>query len=127
MKWAFVTGSFVDCPAIGADGTIYVGSWDYNLYAIKPRRHAEVGVRQLAGVVALLRRQSGAGTAQFTSAPVRGGFVLYGDDQPLYAIWHSDRDPSDGRRRRRGAGDAQEIAPTSLKFPKTKLGTPEQS
>jgi outer membrane protein assembly factor BamB len=23
-------------PAIGADGTIYVGSWDYNLYAVKP-------------------------------------------------------------------------------------------
>ena len=36
-KWAFKTGFFVDSsPAIGSDGTIYVGSRDNNLYAINP-------------------------------------------------------------------------------------------
>jgi len=37
QKWAFATGSGVfSSPAIGADGTIYVGSYDFNLYAINP-------------------------------------------------------------------------------------------
>jgi outer membrane protein assembly factor BamB len=37
QKWSFTTGSYVSSsPAIGADGTIYVGSDDYNLYAINP-------------------------------------------------------------------------------------------
>jgi len=36
-KREFLTGDFVtSSPAIGADGTIYVGSWDYNLYAVGP-------------------------------------------------------------------------------------------
>ena len=36
-KWAFKTGSYVQSsPAIGSDGTIYVGSYDDNLYAINP-------------------------------------------------------------------------------------------
>ena len=36
QKWAFPTGGFVGSPAIGADGTLYVGSNDFNLYAINP-------------------------------------------------------------------------------------------
>ena len=36
-KWAFETGDRVwTNPAIGSNGTIYVGSWDKNLYAINP-------------------------------------------------------------------------------------------
>lgn len=36
-KWAFKTGDRVrSSPAIAADGTIYVGSDDYNVYAIRP-------------------------------------------------------------------------------------------
>ena len=36
-KWSFQTGYDVDSsPAIGSDGTIYVGSRDGNLYAINP-------------------------------------------------------------------------------------------
>jgi outer membrane protein assembly factor BamB len=31
----FKTGWYASTPAIGADGTIYFGSWDGNLYAIK--------------------------------------------------------------------------------------------
>jgi len=37
FKWKFTTFSNVDStPAIGPDGTIYVGSWDGNFYAITP-------------------------------------------------------------------------------------------
>jgi outer membrane protein assembly factor BamB len=36
LKWAFDTGGAISSPAIGADGTIYVGSNDTNLYAINP-------------------------------------------------------------------------------------------
>ena len=38
QKWAFPTGGFVGSPAIGADGTVYVGSFELlnNLYAINP-------------------------------------------------------------------------------------------
>jgi len=37
LKWSFTTGSRIySSPAIGADGTIYVGSIDNNLYAINP-------------------------------------------------------------------------------------------
>ena len=33
--WEFETGDIVSDPAIGPDGTVYVGSWDKKLYAIK--------------------------------------------------------------------------------------------
>ena len=33
--WEFETGSYVSSPAIGSDGTVYVGSGDSKLYAIK--------------------------------------------------------------------------------------------
>ncbi|MBA7653130.1 Outer membrane protein assembly factor BamB [subsurface metagenome] len=37
LKWAFLTGGGIySSPAIDSDGTIYVGSWDNNLYAINP-------------------------------------------------------------------------------------------
>jgi len=36
-KWKFTTGGMVESsPAIGSDGTIYVGSDDDSLYAINP-------------------------------------------------------------------------------------------
>ena len=36
-KWAFKTGDWgASSPSIGTDGTIYVGSYDNNLYAINP-------------------------------------------------------------------------------------------
>jgi len=36
VLWEFETGDFVGCsPAIGSDGTVYVGSSDNKLYAIK--------------------------------------------------------------------------------------------
>jgi len=37
LKWAFHAGSKVDSsPAIGADGTIYIGCENGNLYALNP-------------------------------------------------------------------------------------------
>ena len=37
MKWAFSTGGWVESsPALGMDGTAYVGSFDGKLYAINP-------------------------------------------------------------------------------------------
>jgi outer membrane protein assembly factor BamB len=37
LKWSFTTGSGVfSSPAIGSDGTIYVGSSDYKVYAVNP-------------------------------------------------------------------------------------------
>ena len=37
LKWAYTTGgAVVSSPAIGADGTVYVGSEDDKLYAIDP-------------------------------------------------------------------------------------------
>ena len=37
LKWKYKTGGSIwSSPAIGSDGTIYVGSWDGNLYAINP-------------------------------------------------------------------------------------------
>jgi hypothetical protein len=37
LKWKFQINNWVDSsPSIGKDGTIYVGSWDSNLYAINP-------------------------------------------------------------------------------------------
>ncbi|MFC1582351.1 PQQ-binding-like beta-propeller repeat protein, partial [Planctomycetota bacterium] len=36
-KWSFVTGDkIISHPALAADGTVYVGSWDDNVYAINP-------------------------------------------------------------------------------------------
>lgn len=36
QKWKFATGGGLASPVIAADGTIYVGSADFNLYAISP-------------------------------------------------------------------------------------------
>ena len=35
LRWKFKTNDWVSSsPLVGADGTVYVGSWDGNLYAI---------------------------------------------------------------------------------------------
>ena len=37
MKWSFETAGLVNSsPAVGPDGTVYIGSWDDYLYAINP-------------------------------------------------------------------------------------------
>ena len=38
VLWEFKTGGgLTSSPAIGSDGTVYVGSWEANLYAINPK------------------------------------------------------------------------------------------
>ena len=37
LQWTYPTGAiFCSSPTLGADGTIYIGSWNGNLYAINP-------------------------------------------------------------------------------------------
>ena len=42
LKWQYATGGYrsMSSPAVGADGTIYVGSDDDNLYALTNARAA---------------------------------------------------------------------------------------
>jgi outer membrane protein assembly factor BamB len=35
VKWSFLAPSLFSSPAVGPDGTVYVGSLDNNLYAIQ--------------------------------------------------------------------------------------------
>jgi len=74
LKWSFTTGYWVESsPAIGANGTIYVGSYDNRLYAINP---------------------DGSESWNFTtggvnwSSPAIGadGTIYVGDGDKLYAI-----------------------------------------
>jgi len=38
LKWSYSTGWIIGAssPSIGADGTVYIGSWDFNVYAFTP-------------------------------------------------------------------------------------------
>ncbi|WP_423961988.1 PQQ-binding-like beta-propeller repeat protein [Candidatus Binatus sp.] len=76
LKWAFATdGAVVTAPAIGADGTIYIGSDDHNLYAVKPD-----GTR---------RWKFETGNNVQLSSPAIGsdGTIYFGsDDGNLYAV-----------------------------------------
>uniref|UniRef100_A0A7C4GFJ8 Pyrrolo-quinoline quinone repeat domain-containing protein n=1 Tax=Fervidobacterium thailandense TaxID=1008305 RepID=A0A7C4GFJ8_9BACT len=75
LKWNFKTRESIgSSPAIGADGTIYVGSWDSYLYAL-----SQDGTLKW-------RFQTGGG---ITSGPVLGqdGTIYLGsNDGNLYAI-----------------------------------------
>ena len=75
LKWKYETGWAVDSsPALGADGTIYVGSRDNYLYAINP--DGSLGWRFETG-------------DDIFSSPVLGadGTIYVGsDDNYLYAI-----------------------------------------
>ena len=74
LKWKFLTGGRVrSSPAIGADGTIYVGSDDRSLYALRPDGTPRWTV-PTGGEVA--------------SSPAIGGDVIYvgSADGSLYAV-----------------------------------------
>ena len=36
VRWRYQTGEEYSSPAIGADGTIYIGSYDHSVYALTP-------------------------------------------------------------------------------------------
>ena len=75
LKWAFPTGNNVfSSPAIDSDGTVYVGSYDNNLYAINPD-----------GTQKWLFHTGGS----VSSSPVVGSdstIYVGSDDSNLYAI-----------------------------------------
>jgi outer membrane protein assembly factor BamB len=76
QKWKFTTGDAVESsPAVGADGTIYVGSFDHNLYAVNPDGSQKWKFTTRAPI--------------FFSSPVVGAdstiYVGSGDDN-LYAV-----------------------------------------
>jgi len=74
--WEFETGSFVfSSPAIGSDGTVYVGAYDNKLYAINGKSGVKLWEFETGGWV--------------TSSPAIGsdGTVYVGsNDNKIYAI-----------------------------------------
>ena len=74
--WEFTTGGGVSSsPAIGSDGTVYVGSWDNKLYAINGKSGVKLWEFETGGAV--------------ISSPAIGsdGTVYVGSyDRKLYAI-----------------------------------------
>ncbi|MDA3897920.1 MAG: PQQ-binding-like beta-propeller repeat protein [Desulfobacteraceae bacterium] len=74
-RWQFETAGDIDTsPAIGVDGTVYVGSDDGNLYAIDPETGTEIW-RFLAGSEIL---------SSPTVAP--DGTIYFGSQNSLYAV-----------------------------------------
>ena len=75
LKWKFTTGGAIgSSPAIGADGTLYVGSSDKNLYAINPD-----GTQKWAFATG-----GNVGTSPAIGAD--GTIYLGSDDNNLYAV-----------------------------------------
>ena len=76
VRWNFTSGDIVTSnPAIGADGTVYVNSWDYSVYALN-------------GVTGALKWRYATGN-QVRSSPAIGadGTVYVGsDDYKVYAL-----------------------------------------
>ena len=76
VLWEFQIRSFVfSSPAIGSDGTVYVGSWDKKLYAINGKSEVKLWEFETGGFV--------------SSSPAIGsdGTVYIGSyDNKLYAI-----------------------------------------
>ncbi len=77
-KWAFATGNCIDSsPAVGADGTLYVGSQDGNLYAVNPdgTQHWAYTVNQIGMSVPAIGAD--------------GTIYIASGDSNLYAIDHA--------------------------------------
>ena len=74
-KWRFETSDDVDSsPAIGADGTVYVGSDDGNLYAVEPETGAE------------LWRFPAGGEIRSSPAVGSDGTIYFGSKNVLHAV-----------------------------------------
>ena len=74
--WEFKTGHWVvSPPAIGSDGTVYVGSWDHKLYALSGKS----GVK-------LWEFETGAGSDSSLAIGSDGTVYVGSSDNKLYAI-----------------------------------------
>jgi outer membrane protein assembly factor BamB len=77
LKWKYLTSNSVSSsPAVGSDGTVYVGSQDGRLYAINPGDGSEKWSYATAGIVASSPAIGGDGTVYVGSG-----------DYNLYAFW----------------------------------------
>jgi len=83
LAWSYAIEALVpDMPVIGADGTVYAGSYDGNLYAIGPPALGATGVLRW-------KFQTGDGSDWVVAAPAvaADGTVYVGsDDGNVYAI-----------------------------------------
>jgi outer membrane protein assembly factor BamB len=78
LKWSFATGDIVySSPSIGADGTIYVGSYDKKLYAINQN-----------GTLKWTYNTGSLGNYIYSSPSIGADGTIYvgSDDKKLYAI-----------------------------------------
>ena len=85
VKWNFFTGEipkgatrvrpafYSSSPALGADGTIYMGSNDHNLYALNPERNPKTG--------------QGVSKWSFTTAGVVTSSPAIGADGTIYVVY----------------------------------------
>jgi len=81
-KWTMLTGERIEAsPAIASDGTIYVGSYDNNLYALNPTTGIPLWTSPLAGVV------------HSSAAIASNGKIYVGAGNNLYAINPTNGNP----------------------------------
>lgn len=74
-RWRFRAGSFVDsCPALGSDGTVYVGSADFYLYALN------------ADGTLKWRFRTGGGVVSSPALGLDGTVYVGSNDRYLYAL-----------------------------------------
>jgi outer membrane protein assembly factor BamB len=76
LRWSFGTGLGVgSSPAIGADGTVYVGSYDDNIYALD----RETGAKKWSFA-------TGLGVESSPAIGADGTIYVGSDDKNVYAI-----------------------------------------
>ena len=76
VLWEFKTGrGVISSPAIGSEGTVYIGSWDKKLYAINGKSGVKLWEFETGGLVWSSPAIGSDGTVYFGSA-----------DKKLYAI-----------------------------------------
>ena len=75
--WEFETGSYVfSAPAIGSEGTVYVGSYDGKLYALSGKSGVKLWEFKTGGVVSSSPAIGSDGTV-YVGGGGRGGKKLY--------------------------------------------------
>jgi len=77
-KWAFATGGQIfSSPAVGAEGTIYIGSSDHNLYAVTD-----------TGAIGIQKWVFATGDAVLSSPAIGADRTIYAgsNDGNLYAV-----------------------------------------
>jgi outer membrane protein assembly factor BamB len=81
LKWNFTTGSLLESSPAVADGVVYVGSWDNNVYALYASNSTKLWNYTTKNIV-------GSSPAVVGSSPAVSNCVVYigSDDNNVYAI-----------------------------------------